>query len=856
MTVYKALSIEKLSTIFNALMRIMIRIIYITTLLLVSATTWSQQPEKLNSAEIYHEIQKLQFLGSALYVAAHPDDENTRLIAYLANELKANTAYLSLTRGGGGQNLIGTELADQLGVLRTQELLAARRTDGGQQMFSRAIDFGYSKHPDETLSIWNKDKVLSDVVWAIRKHKPDIIVNRFDHRTPGRTHGHHTSSAMLSVEAFDIVNNKRTYPDQLDFVEPWQPKRMFFNTSWWFYGSRDKFAEADKSNLMSLDVGTYYPVLGKSNNEIAAASRSMHKCQGFGSTGTRGSELEYLEIIKGDMPADKQNLFAGINTTWTRVKGGEEIGKHLEKIEQEFNLANPAASVSDLMTVRDMISKLEDGHWKSIKLADLDQVIKACLGLYAEVKTEDHSAIPGQTVNIEIEALNRSDVPVHFNSLTFISAMGDTIINTSLTENEGLKLFKQLTIPADATVSSPYWLKEKSSLGIYTVEDRSLIGLPENSASVHATFAFDVDGREFPLTVPVVFKKNDPVDGEVYQPFNIVPEASVSLSDKVYIFNSSEPKSIKVSVKAHKDNLEGKLELCHPSDWSVSPESVDISLANKGMDQTIEFILTPPDTQSVQFIVPLLTVGEAAYTNDLLIVDYNHIPMQATVKDASSRVVRLEIEKKGERVGYIMGAGDEVHTGLKQIGYDVDLITPQQISADILHQYDAIVTGIRAYNTLDDIKFKQDILLEYVENGGNLIIQYNTSRRFNLPNIGPYPLKLSRDRVTDETAEIRFLAKDHPVLNTPNKITEADFDHWVQERGLYFPGEWDEAYTPIFSMNDKGEDEKHGSMLIAQYGKGNYIYTGISFFREIPFGVPGAYRLLANMISLDKNVRP
>jgi len=814
--------------------------------------TWSQKPVKMNSAEIYHEIQKLQFLGSALYVAAHPDDENTRLIAYLANDLKANTAYLSLTRGGGGQNLIGTELADQLGVLRTQELLAARRTDGGKQFFSRAIDFGYSKHPDETLSIWTKEEILSDVVWAIRKHKPDIIVNRFDHRTPGRTHGHHTSSAVLSVEAFELSNQTTAYPDQLDLVDTWQPQRQFFNTSWWFYGSREKFAEADKTNLMSLDVGTYYPTLGKSNTEIAAASRSMHKCQGFGSTGTRGSQLEYLELINGDMPSDKLSLFEGINTTWSRVDGGEMIGRKLSQIDANYQLLNPAASVPDLMVVRDMISNLADGHWKTIKLTDLDQVIKNCLGLYAEVKTDNQSAVPGETVDIEIEAINRSSIPVSLRSVRFSSSLGDTILNESLTENEGLKIFNQVSIPADATTSSPYWLENKSSLGMYTVKDRSLIGQAENQAAYHATFDFVVDNRKYPLIVPIIYKKNDPVDGEVYQPFNIVPEASVSLSDKVYIFNSSEAKMIKVAVKAHRDNLEGKLELCHPEGWKVTPESVDISLPNKGMDQTVEFSLTPPDTQSVHSIVPLFKVGESSYTDNLIIVDYDHIPMQATKKDASSKVVRLAIEKKGERIGYIMGAGDEVHTGLKQIGYEVDLLTPSDLSADVLNKYDAVVTGIRAYNTLDDLKFRQDALLEYVENGGNLIIQYNTSRRFNLPNIGPYPIKLSRDRVTDEYAEVRFLAKDHPVLNTPNKITANDFDNWVQERGLYFPGEWDEAYTPIFSMNDSGEDEKHGSMLIAQHGKGNYIYTGISFFREIPVGVPGAYRLLANMMSLGK----
>ena len=251
----------------------------------------------------YHEaIQKLNFLGSALYVAAHPDDENTRLIAYLANEVKANTAYLSMTRGDGGQNLIGPEIRELLGVIRTQELLAARRVDGGNQMFTRANDFGFSKHPDETMEIWNKDEIMADVIWAIRKWQPDIIVNRFTHeydpKWAGRMHGHHTASAMLSHEAFDLAGRKDVYPEQLDKVDVWQPRRLFFNTSWWFYGSRENFAKADKSRLLGVDVGVYYPIKGKSNTEIAAESRSMHKCQGFGSAGTRGSSMEYLEKIK------------------------------------------------------------------------------------------------------------------------------------------------------------------------------------------------------------------------------------------------------------------------------------------------------------------------------------------------------------------------------------------------------------------------------------------------------------------------------------------------------------------------------------------------------------------------------
>jgi len=815
-----------------------------------------QAPKKMTSAEIYHALEKLQFLGSALYVAAHPDDENTRLIAYLANDVKANTAYLSLTRGDGGQNLIGTELAEQLGVLRTQELLAARRTDGGKQMFSRAIDFGYSKHPDETLSIWNEEEVLSDVVWAIRKHKPDIIVNRFDHRTPGRTHGHHTSSAMLSERAFNMTNDKNVYPDQLAYVEPWQVKRQFFNTSWWFYGSREKFAEADKTNLMGIDVGTYYPTLGKSNTEIAAESRSMHKCQGFGSTGTRGSETEFLELINGDMPTDKESLFEGINTTWTRVDGGKIIGDKLASIQSSFNLSNPARSISALMDVRQLISTISDTYWKDIKLAEIDQVIQASLGLFLETKADDFSAVPGEEINIEIEAINRSDANVTLKKIIFHGVDSDTLMNLPLLENENQKFFANLNLPKHVSYSSPYWLTTKGSLGMYHVDNRIDIGKPESKATIQVEYQLNIDNRPISFIKDLIYKKNDPVDGEVYSPFTIVPEATVSLSDKVYIFNSTEEKKIDVKVLAHTDNLKGSIELCHPSDWSVSPESYEVNLSSKGMDKLYTFTLTPPDTQSVNFIVPLMKVGDKSYTNNLIEVDYNHVPKQSTMQDASSKVVKLAIEKAGQRIGYIMGAGDEIPTGLRQIGYKVELITPDQITETSLNKYDAVMTGIRAYNTLDNIKFKQDILLDYVKAGGNLIIQYNTSRRFNLDNIGPYPLKLSRDRVTDEFAEVRFNNPNHPILQFPNKITKNDFENWVQERGLYFPGEWDDKYEAIFSMNDKGEDAKHGSLLLAKYGSGYYMYTGISFFREIPAGVPGAYRLLANMISIGKNNRP
>ncbi|HAH33823.1 MAG TPA: LmbE family protein, partial [Flavobacteriaceae bacterium] len=344
----------------------------------------AQQPKKPTASQIYHKLEKLNFLGSALYVAAHPDDENTRLISYLANDLHANTAYLSLTRGDGGQNLIGPQIRELLGVIRTQELLAARATDGGKQLFTRANDFGYSKHPDETLEIWNKDEVLSDVVRAIRKFKPDVIINRFNHRNPGSTHGHHTASAMLSFEAFDLVGDATKFPETATTFGSWQPKRLLFNTSWWFYGSKEKFKKADKSKLVSVETGNYYPALGLSNGEIASLSRSMHKSQGFGSTGTRGKQTEYLEILKGEFPKDTTNVFDGIDTSWSRIQGGVAIGKILNPLLDSFNFQDPSTIVPDLLLAYRLLQDTKQGHWRSIKLKELQALIVSCSGIFLE----------------------------------------------------------------------------------------------------------------------------------------------------------------------------------------------------------------------------------------------------------------------------------------------------------------------------------------------------------------------------------------------------------------------------------------------------------------------------------------
>ncbi|GAA4114498.1 hypothetical protein GCM10022393_14000 [Aquimarina addita] len=813
----------------------------------------AQQPKKPTSIEIHNAIQKLNFLGSVLYVAAHPDDENTRLISYMANEVKARTAYLSLTRGDGGQNLIGPEIRELLGVIRTQELIAARLTDGGEQLFTRANDFGYSKHPDETLAIWDKKEVLSDVVWAIRKFRPDVIINRFNHRTPGTTHGHHTSSAMLSVEAFDMVSDKKVYPDQLQYVSAWQPKRLFFNTSWWFYGSREKFEKADKTNLLSFDIGTYYADLGLSNTEIASLSRSQHKSQGFGNTGTRGSQQEYVELIKGELPKDKTNIFEGIDTSWNRIKGGKAIGDILVNVEKNFNFLNPALSIPQLVTAYQLIQQLDDQHWKNIKSKEIKDIIAATAGLYLEAVSLESNATRNSNINIKIEAINRSSTPIKLTSIQIRNLGINDTTQVTLAKNQRKEYELTGRISKEEAYTTPYWLMDNGTLGMYTVTDQKLRGIPETKHQITANFNVEIEGITIPYQKDIVFKMNDPVKGEVYKPFEIIPEVSVGLSDKVIIFADGTSKDIPVHITTNKNNVSGILTLQVPTTWKVTPERVPFDVSQKGEEKIVLFSVTPPDTQNEGFIQPTVTIKDKTYNEEIITIDYDHIPFQTVVTPALSKVVKLDIKKKGQNIGYIEGAGDVVPESLRQIGYKVTTIPVTSISEASLKSFDAIVVGIRAYNTVETLKFKQQYLLKYVENGGNLIVQYNTNRRLKVTdNLGPFPLQLSRDRVTDENAAITMLAKDHPILNVPNKITNQDFEGWVQERGLYFPNEWAKEYTPILATNDKGETEKKGALLVANYGKGHYIYTGLSFFREFPAGVSGAYRLFANMLSLGK----
>ncbi len=818
-------------------------------LCLLPAFASAQKPAKPTAAELHQAIKKLNVLGSVLYVAAHPDDENQRFISYCANEKLFDVTYLSLTRGDGGQNLIGPEIREQLGVLRTEELLMARSIDGGKQRFTRANDFGFSKNPDETLRIWNRDAVLADVVWAFRETQPDVVVNRFANDKKFDTHGHHTASAMLSVEAYDLAGQATAYPEQLKYTKVWQPSRQFFNTSWWFYGGREAFDKMDKSNLFSLDLGVYLPLKGKSNTELASEARSMHRCQGFGSLSTRGESVEWFDLLKGERPKTA-NMFDGVNTTWTRVAGGEKIGKLLLQVDQNYRDDHPSASVPDLLRAMGMIQALPESHWRTVKLAAIKSVIRSCLGLYLEATTAESAVAPGESVRIRLEAINRSKLDVQLTGWSIQPGLFDTLPARKLANNQDYTYEKIVKIPANAPFTAPYWLTQPFAYGMYTVDNQSLRGLPETPrfASVH--WVFTVNGIPLDLDTEVAYKTEESAIGEVWQPFQVLPPVTAAFDEQAYIF-PGQTRPVNVTVRAGRDAVNASLTLEVPSGWQVQPANVPVTLAKRGETRTFHFNVTPAMTATGQ-LRAVVTLDGQAYTQRLVTIQYEHIPQQSVLLDNSARGSNVTVHTKATQIGYYMGAGDDVPAALRQLGCTVTMLTDQDFEPENLNKFETIVIGIRAYNTKEALKFHQQKLLDYVQQGGTLVVQYMTNGELVLNDIAPFPLKISRTRVTDENAEVRMLLPDHPVLNSPNQITAADFNGWVQERGLYFASTWDKAFVAPLSSNDPGESPAEGSLLIAPYGKGHYVFTGLSFFRELPAGVPGAYRLFANLISLGR----
>lgn len=801
---------------------------------------YSQPFPNLNSSEIKLGLMKLNVLGTVLYVGAHPDDENTAVISYLAKGELLRTAYLSVTRGDGGQNLIGPEQSEQLGVIRTQELLEARKIDGGKQFFTRALDFGYSKSPAETFKIWNKNTILSDVVWIVRKFKPDVIIARFPETGEGG-HGHHTASAILASEAFDLANNPSAFPEQLKYVTIWQPKRIFWNA--WVKTLENK--KINTAELPTINVGEYNPLLGKSYTEISALSRSMHKSQGFGASATRNNLLNHFVLLKGDLV--KKDLFEGIDFTWNRVEGGEEIQKLIDKTISEFDDENPSASISDLAAIYSKIKNLEDEYWKEVKLAEVKELIRSCAGIWIEgIGTDEYAAL-GDQIKVQTSIVNRSSENFILKSIS-VNNETKKIENGSLKNGEMFTSDFVIHIPDDSKISNPYWLINEHSTGSFAVDDQTMIGLPESTAPFNCNFTVEIYGEEIEFSVPLYKRITDPVDGELYSQVKIAPPAVINIEKELYFFNGTSSKEIKVTVQSLKDNLSGKVFFNINNGWKIEPAAIDFYDMNKNQKKDFFIKITPNQSAFQSEITAKVSIEGREYTKQIIRKQYKHIMPQTIFQDSKALLQSYDLTKtKLKKIGYISGSGDLIPNFLSDLGFDVVIFDDKQFNQNQLNQYDAIITGIRAYNTRDELAAFQKELFKYVENGGTLISQYNTTAQLIL-SPGIFPLKISHDRVTDENSAVKIINKDHKIFNYPYKITEDDFKGWIQERGLYFPAEWDEKYETLLSMNDDGENEKLSSILYAKYGKGTFVYTGLSFFREIPAGVEGAIKLFINIL--------
>ncbi|MEZ4805721.1 MAG: PIG-L family deacetylase [Bacteroidia bacterium] len=805
-----------------------------------------------SSSEIFQSLNKLNTIGSVLYIAAHPDDENTRLLSYMAKERKFKTTYLSLTRGDGGQNLIGSEQGEYLGLIRTEELLAARRNDGAEQWFTRAKDFGYSKNPEETFSFWNKDSVLADVVFAIRKFKPDVIICRFPTTGEGG-HGHHTASAILALEAYDLSGDPTKFPEQLSLVNTWQAKRIFWNT---YRFGRINTTTPDQ---LQIDVGAYNSLLGKSYGEIAAESRSMHKSQGFGSAKQRGSQIEYFKLLKGDDV--KSDIFDGLSTNWNRLKNTEGITKQINMCIQNFNLLHPENSVKGLVKLYKLIDALPENDsytawWKHQKLDDLKSIIMDCAGLWIESTADDYIGIPGKPVNIETEVLMRNPSQVRLEKINYFN-VSDTAASISLSWNKPFEFKRHVILPEDFLYSSPYWLKDPFTEGFYSVANQSLRGMPQNNVQTVVYYTLDIEGLKLTIAKDLSYKFTDPVKGELYRPFEVLPIVTLTPNENTVVLNGADSKSVFYLIKSNANDVSGELVLTAGAGCKIEIKNSKFHLINKGDEVLIEAIITVIDKSYSGQLNASVKIEGQTLTHGIKRIEYDHIPYRFVLNDNSVKLVKFDIQSKGKRIGYIPGAGDKVGSCLKQIGYTVDVLDDDFLKNGDLTLYDAIITGIRAFNTNEKLPLVHTKLMEYVQQGGRMLVQYNTNSRVGPieTNIGPYPFTISRNRVTDEHAEVRFVNPKHPLLNYPNAITQNDFEGWIQERGIYFATDMDSSYQTIFSINDPGEKPELGSLIYTNYGKGYFIYTGLAFFRELPAAVPGAYRLFVNLISQDTKTK-
>jgi len=815
------------------------------------------QRELSGSAQARLSLDRLNVVGSVLMIAAHPDDENTALLAYLARGRKVRTGYLSLTRGEGGQNLIGAEQGDELGIIRTQELLAARRIDGAEQFFTRAIDFGFTKTPQECFEKWGHDKILSDVVWVVRRFRPDVIILRFG-GIPRDGHGQHQASAILGREAFSAAADPKRFPEQLKWVEAWQTKRLMWNPASF---TKEQREEVEKMpNRITVDPGDYDPVLGHSYAEIAGMSRSMHRSQGMGAAERKGSVKDFLVTQSG--PVATHDIFDGIDLSWNRIPGGAAVGSVVAEAAKTFDPENPYRTVPLLLKAEKLMATLHE-PLVTHKQHELSEAIVLFSGLWLDAASDKFAVTPGGSLKFDATALNRNHMAVQVKSVE-IEGVSPTTTKDKfggvLPFNEPKVYAFTTTIAEHQALTQPYWLSSPKQGDTYTIPNQLDVGLPENPPLFQAHFHLRIESDDVEVVRPVAYRYIERAQGELTRPVVVEPPVALQWSQSAIMFPNGSPKSVELQVRANIAKASGEVQIQTPAGWRISSQSGDFDLMAAGEQGEILFQVTPPANDAQGALTASVRAGDQTVATSMETINYPHIPPQVLFPPATAKLVRADVRLLAKTIGYVMGAGDEVPQALQQLGAEVVLLGADDLAGGNLSRFDAIVTGVRAYNVRADLRANEGRLLDYVKNGGTLVVQYNVADGRNpfggetnlLANIGPFPITIGSERVTVEDSPVQFLNPASPLLHQPNEITARDFEGWIQERGLYFASKWDEHYQPLFETHDPTEKPQTGSTLYTRYGKGAYVFTAFSWFRELPAGVPGAFRIFANLLSAGK----
>lgn len=801
----------------------------------------SQQVRPANSADIYKKLQTLKRLPKVLYLAAHPDDENTGLLSWLVQNQHIETAYLSLTRGDGGQNLIGSEQSAALGLIRTHELLEARKLDGAKQFFTRAIDFGFSKNPEDTFKQWDIDSITSDVVWVIRNFKPDVIICRFP-PTAAAGHGQHAASAIIAEQAFKAAADSNAYTGQLTYAEPWQATRLLWNTF--------RFGDINTTDESQFKIvtGQYDPLLGLGYGELAGISRSLHQSQGAGTPSVAGIQTEHFKLVAGTPISN--SLFDGIARTWSD-KNYAHIDQAIDTIIDEFNFLQPDLSVPALLKLKKQISELDEIYPKQYKLTELNKIILSCAGFMAEAITNKDQITLEDTINVRLNIISRSQEPLVIKKIKWLT--NETVENYRLRSDSLHTFNKVLKLPKDTKIPQAYWLKDPpENAGLYNVNDIRLLGSPTADSELKLHLTVQLKSEQFYISVPLSYKKLDPIKGDVVEALRVVPALDIKFSQPIYFLNNEPNLSVSLKLSANNDIEAGTLRIKSGKNTLYSQSGISI---DRSQDTVI--VASVSIANENQFVNNEI-YAELEYNGNLFskehrLIEYNHIPTLQLFSEAKAYVIREKLNIKVTNVGYIKGAGDYIPDFLQLAGIQLHFLEESDMAnIEKIASLDAIITGVRALNVEKRMKEWMPILNKYVKNGGTLVMQFNTLQELSTKDFGPFPFVISRDRVTEEDSYINFLNPNHALLNYPNKISSSDFEGWVQERGLYFPSSWSDFYEPLFEMSDTDEPPLKGGTLYARYGKGHYIYTPLSFFRQLPIGHSGAAKLFFNMLSIGK----